>query len=52
VFDVDRDGLADRAVLTDGRLMTGYVDTDGDGRWDLVLTDADGDGTADGAGPA
>ena len=52
VLDVDRDGLADRALLTDGSQMTGYVDTDGDGRWDVVLIDADGDGTADGAGPA
>ncbi|CFS16749.1 Uncharacterised protein [Mycobacterium tuberculosis] len=29
--------------------VTGYVDTDGDGRWDVRLTDTDGDGTADGA---
>lgn len=46
-LDVDRDGLADRAVSGD----VGYVDTDGDGRWDLTLTDTDGDGAADGAGP-
>lgn len=45
-FDVDRDGLADRVVAGD----VGYVDTDGDGRWDVMLTDSDGDGTADGAG--
>ena len=48
-LDIDRDGLADRAVAGDG--TTGYVDTDGDGRWDLTLVDADGDGSADGAGP-
>jgi hypothetical protein len=49
LLDVDRDGLADRAVGTDGR--AGYVDTDGDGRWDLMLTDTDGDGSADTAAP-
>lgn len=49
LVDVDRDGLADRAVVADGR--SGYVDTNGDGRWDLTLTDVDGDGAADGAGP-
>lgn len=43
--DVDRDGLADRALSTDGG--AGYVDTDGDGRWDLLLQDSDGDGSAD-----
>lgn len=47
VIDINRDGLADRAVSGD----TGYVDTDGDGRWDLRLLDSDGDGAADGAGP-
>lgn len=47
LFDVNRDGLADRAVDSGG--ATGYVDTDGDGRWDVVLHDSDGDGTADGA---
>jgi hypothetical protein len=49
LLDVDRDGLADRAVSNDG--ATGYVDTDRDGRWDLRLLDFDGDGAADGAGP-
>ena len=47
--DVDRDGVADRAVSADGR--AGYIDTDGDGRWDVTLTDSDGDGAADSAGP-
>ncbi|MDP9167747.1 MAG: pullulanase [Actinomycetota bacterium] len=45
VLDVDRDGLADRALVGDGT----YVDTDADGRWDLKLSDADGDGAADSA---
>ncbi|HOB49053.1 MAG TPA: pullulanase [Mycobacterium sp.] len=55
LFDVDRDGLADRALRAgeDGSVagypVQGYVDTDGDGRWDLLLRDADGDGAADGA---
>jgi membrane-bound lytic murein transglycosylase B len=26
-----------------------YVDTDGDGRWDIKLSDRDADGKADGA---
>lgn len=47
LLDIDRDGLADRALSG----AAGYVDTDGDGRWDLMLTDADGDGLADGAAP-
>ena len=47
LLDVNRDGLADRALSGD----TGYVDTNGDGRWDLRLRDADGDGAADDAGP-
>lgn len=51
LFDVDRDGLADRAVSAAGAGATGYVDTDGDGRWDVRLVDADGDGAADDAGP-
>ncbi len=50
LLDVDRDGLADRALRNDGPLTTGYVDTDGDGRWDIALVDRDGDGAADGAG--
>lgn len=53
LLDVDRDGLADRALIAgpDGSFGLGYLDTDGDGRWDLLLTDGDGDGSADGAGP-
>lgn len=49
LLDVDRDGLADRALRagSDGRVSTGYVDLDGDGRWDLTLTDTDGDTVAD-----
>ena len=49
---MDRDGLADRALLAGGdeSFRAGYFDTDGDGRWDLTLTDADGDGAADSAG--
>jgi hypothetical protein len=45
VLDVDGDGLADRA-LAGGQA---YVDTDADGRWDIRLTDSDGDGRADAA---
>lgn len=47
LLDVDRDGLADRAIAGDA----GYVDTDGDGRWDVRLQDSDADGLADAAGP-
>src|SRR5262249_20150159 len=43
LLDVDGNGLADRA-LGDG---VGYVDTDGDGTWDITLTDSNGDGRAD-----
>ena len=48
-LDVNRDGLADRAVSE--HAATGYVDIDGNGRWDITLVDSDGDGSADGAGP-
>ena len=52
-LDTDRDGMADRVLRAgaDGSFRTGYVDTDGDGHWDLTLTDSDGDGSADGASP-
>lgn len=50
LLDVDRDGLADRALITGVQPARGYVDTDGDGRWDLTLADTDGDGAADAAG--
>lgn len=50
LLDLDRDGLADRALRIDGQATIGYIDTDGDGRWDVTLTDTDGDGAADGAG--
>jgi hypothetical protein len=51
ILDIDRDGLADRALrpAPGGSPAAGYVDTDGDGRWDVVLRDDDGDGAADGA---
>jgi hypothetical protein len=51
LVDVDRDGLADRALRAgeDGRVGRGWVDTDGDGRWDVMLIDTDGDGSADDA---
>jgi hypothetical protein len=32
-----------------GSITGGYVDVDGDGQWDIALTDIDGDGAADGA---
>lgn len=43
--DVDGNGMAERAF----GLGQAWVDTDGDGRWDVRLTDADGDGAADAA---
>lgn len=49
LLDVNRDGLADRALRTGDPPGTGYIDTDGDGRWDVMLADTDGDGSADGA---
>ncbi len=50
-IDTDHDGLSDRVLLggSDGVARIGYVDTDHDGRWDVVLSDADGDGAADAA---
>jgi hypothetical protein len=47
--DSDGNGLADRAITSGEGGVTGYVDTDGDGRWDVKLTDTDGDGAADAA---
>lgn len=49
LLDTDRDGSADRVLLAGdgGGFPTGYVDTDGDGRWDVKLHDSDGDGAAD-----
>ena len=44
--DADGDGLADRAFGAG----SAWVDTDGDGRWDLRLGDTDGDGRADTVG--
>ena len=49
LLDSDGDGLADRAITSGDNSVTGYVDTDGDGRWDVKLTDNDGDGAADAA---
>ena len=50
LLDVDRNGLADRALVGNLPYGIGYVDIDGDGRWDLTLMDSDGDGSADAAG--
>jgi hypothetical protein len=50
LFDTDGDGLADRVLCGDGSgYPRGYVDVDGDGRWDITLVDHDGDGAADDA---
>ncbi len=49
LLDSNGDGLADRAISADDNGTTGYVDSDGDGRWDVKLTDTDGDGAADAA---
>ena len=49
LLDSDGNGLADRAIASGDNGVTGYVDTDGDGRWDVKLTDTDGDGAADAA---
>ncbi|CAN3131813.1 pullulanase [Mycobacterium sp. smrl_JER01] len=43
LVDADGDGLADRAWGA----AQAWVDTDGDGRWDVRLADGDGDGGAD-----
>lgn len=49
LLDANRDGLADRALTDDGHGEGGWVDTDGDGRWDVTLSDTDADGAADDA---
>ena len=49
LLDADGDGVADRVLCAGQDGVTGYVDTDGDGRWNVRLTDTDGDGLADGA---
>jgi hypothetical protein len=49
LLDSDGNGLADHVICAGENGVTGYVDTNGDGRWDVKLTDSDGDGTADGA---
>lgn len=49
LLDTNGDGLADQVLVGDEHGLTGYLDTDGDGRWNLRLTDTDGDGLADGA---
>jgi hypothetical protein len=41
--------VADRVLCPGDGGVTGYVDADGDGRWDVRLTDSNGDGVADGA---
>ena len=48
LLDTDRDSLADRVLL--GGTGAGYLDIDSDGRWDVALSDDDGDGAADGSG--
>jgi hypothetical protein len=52
--DADGDGVAERATTRSGDGGTGagmFVDTTGDGRWDVRLIDSDGDGAADSARP-
>ncbi|MUM17090.1 pullulanase [Mycobacterium sp. CBMA271] len=49
LVDVDGDGDAERAFRATDSGTSVYADTTGDGRWDVELTDADGDGTADAA---
>ncbi|WJR33869.1 pullulanase [Mycobacteroides immunogenum] len=55
LIDADGDGHAERAFSATDPGNSVYVDTTGDGRWDIVLTDVDRDGVADAArtlGPA
>ena len=49
LLDTDRNGLADRVLCAGEDGVNGYVDTDGDGHWNVRLSDSDGDGLADGA---
>jgi hypothetical protein len=49
LLDTDGDGVADRVLCAGENGVTGYVDTDGDGKWNVRLTDTNGDGLADGA---
>ncbi|KLO28621.1 hypothetical protein [Mycobacterium haemophilum] len=49
LLDTDGNGVADRVMCAGKDGVTGYIDTDGDGRWDVRLTDTDGDGVADSA---
>jgi hypothetical protein len=49
LLDTDGDGVADRVLCAGDNGVTGYVDTDGDGKWNVRLTDTNGDGLADGA---
>lgn len=51
VVDADGNGIAERAFKTGDSGTSVFADTDGDGRWDVELLDADGDGTADSARP-
>jgi hypothetical protein len=37
LFDTDGDGVADRVLCAGENGMTGYVDTDGDGHWNVRL---------------
>src|SRR5882672_10529300 len=43
LIDADGDGVADRVLCPREGGVTGYVDTDGDGRWNVRLTDSNGD---------
>lgn len=47
--DADGDGIAERALSQTDSGTTMFVDTTGDGRWDVQLVDTNGDGLADGA---
>ncbi|MBA0046750.1 pullulanase [Mycobacteroides sp. LB1] len=51
LLDMDGDGDAERAYRTTDSGVAVYVDTTGDGRWDVELTDTNGDGAADASRP-